>query len=120
MVAGEVRSLSQRSSVAAGDIRTLIEEAIQNVKKGVMYSANVTTRMNEALVVVDETTQLINQVNHSSTEQSYGIEQVNVAVTQMEGNIQQNAAMVEQMATAANSLSQQAGKLLGEVSAFRL
>jgi len=120
VVAGEVRSLSQRSSVAAGDIRTLIEEAIQNVKKGVMYSANVTTRMNEALVVVDETTQLINQVNHSSTEQSYGIEQVNVAVTQMEGNIQQNAAMVEQMATAANSLSQQAGKLLGEVSAFRL
>ncbi|WP_312311708.1 methyl-accepting chemotaxis protein [Atlantibacter sp.] len=120
VVAGEVRSLSQRSSVAARDIRTLIEEAIENVKKGVVYAANVTTRMNEALVVVDETTQLINQVNHSSTEQSYGIEQVNVAVTQMEGNIQQNAAMVEQMATAANSLSEQAGKLLGEVSAFKL
>lgn len=120
VVAGEVRSLSQRSSVAARDIRTLIEEAIENVKKGVVYAANVTTRMNEALVVVDETTQLINQVNHASTEQSYGIEQVNVAVTQMEGNIQQNAAMVEQMATAANSLSEQAGKLLGEVSAFKL
>ncbi|KIU35297.1 methyl-accepting chemotaxis protein [Atlantibacter hermannii] len=120
VVAGEVRSLSQRSSVAARDIRTLIEEATENVKKGVVYAANVTTRMNEALVVVDETTQLINQVNHSSTEQSYGIEQVNVAVTQMEGNLQQNAAMVEQMATAANSLSEQASKLMAEVSAFKL
>jgi methyl-accepting chemotaxis protein len=59
--------------------------------------------MNNALGMVDETTQLINQVNHSSGEQSYGIEQVNIAVSQMEGNLQQNAAMVEQMATAANS-----------------
>ncbi|WP_318366290.1 methyl-accepting chemotaxis protein [Enterobacter sp.] len=120
VVAGEVRSLSQRSSSAARDIRHLIEEAIKNVSKGVDYAANVTSKMNEALAVVDDTTQLINQVNHSSTEQSYGIEQVNVAVSQMEGNLQQNASMVEQMAAAANSLSQQATKLSGEVSAFRL
>lgn len=120
VVAGEVRSLSQRSSVAARDIRGLIEEAIQNVDKGVVYAANVTTRMNEALVVVDETTQLINQVNNSSKEQSYGIDQVNIAVNQMESNLQQNAAMVEQMSTAANSLSQQASKLLSEVSSFKL
>ncbi len=76
--------------------------------------------MNEALVVVDETTQLINQVNNSSKEQSYGIDQVNIAVNQMESNLQQNAAMVEQMSTAANSLSQQASKLLSEVSSFKL
>jgi len=120
VVAGEVRSLSQRSSVAARDIRGLIEEAIQNVDKGVLYAANVTTRMNEALTVVDETTHLINQVNNSSKEQSYGIEQVNIAVTQMENNLQQNAAMVEQMAAAAGSLSQQAGRLLSEVSSFKL
>lgn len=120
VVAGEVRSLSQRSSSAARDIRHLIEEAIKNVARGVDYAANVTVKMNEALAVVDETTQLINQVNNSSTEQSYGIEQVNVAVSQMEGNLQQNASMVEQMAAAANSLSQQATKLSGEVSAFRL
>ena len=120
VVAGEVRSLSQRSSSAAGDIRHLIEEAIKNVARGVDHAANDTVKMNEALAVVDETTQLINQVNHSSTEQSYGIEQVNVAVSQMEGNLQQNAFMVEQMAAAANSLSQLATKLPGEVSAFRL
>ncbi|MGP2481621.1 methyl-accepting chemotaxis protein [Pantoea eucalypti] len=120
VVAGEVRSLSQRSSVAAQDIRGLIEEAIQNVDKGVVYAANVTSRMNEALSVVDETTQLINQVNTSSKEQSYGIDQVNIAVTQMESNLQQNAAMVEQMSAAAGSLSQQAGRLLTEVSSFKL
>jgi len=120
VVAGEVRSLSQRSSVAARDIRGLIEEAIQNVDKGVVYAANVTTRMSEALGVVDETTQLINQVNNSSKEQSYGIEQVNIAVTQMENNLQQNAAMVEQMAAASNSLSEQASRLLSEVSSFRI
>lgn len=120
VVAGEVRTLSQRSSSAARDIRLLIEEAIQNVAKGVDYAANVTAKMNEALAVVDETTHIINQVSHSSSEQSHGIDQVNIAVTQMEGNLQQNAAMVEQMAAAANSLSQQASKLSGEVSAFRL
>lgn len=120
VVAGEVRSLSQRSSVAAQDIRGLIEEAIKNVDKGVVYAANVTSRMDEALNVVDETTQLINQVNNSSKEQSYGIDQVNIAVMQMESNLQQNAAMVEQMSAAAGSLSQQAGRLLSEVSAFKL
>ena len=120
VVAGEVRSLSQRSSVAARDIRDLIEEALKNINKGVVYAASVTTKMNNALGMVDETTQLINQVNHSSGEQSYGIEQVNIAVSQMEGNLQQNAAMVEQMATAANSLSQQASTLLKEVEAFHL
>lgn len=120
VVAGEVRSLSQRSSVAARDIRGLIDEAIKNVGQGVSYAANVTTRMNEALGAVDETTVLINQVNNSSTEQSHGIEQVNVAVSQMEGNLQQNSAMVEEMATAANSLSHQAGKLLNDVNAFKL
>ncbi|EOZ6412488.1 methyl-accepting chemotaxis protein [Cronobacter turicensis] len=120
VVAGEVRSLSQRSSIAARDIRALIEEAIQNVGKGVVYAANVTTHMDQALTVVDETTQLINQVNNSSKEQSYGIEQVNIAVNNMEGNLQQNASMVEQMASAANSLSQQAGKLLSGVSSFKL
>lgn len=120
VVAGEVRSLSQRSSVAARDIRDLIEEAIKNVSKGVDYAGNVTTKMNEALGVVGDTTELINQVNHSSTEQSYGIEQVNIAVSQMEGNLQQNAAMVEEMAAAANSLSQQASKLSTEISAFQL
>lgn len=120
VVAGEVRSLSQRSSVAARDIRNLIEEAIKNVSKGVDYAGNVTTKMNEALIVVGHTTHLINQVNHSSTEQSYGIEQVNIAVSQMEGNLQQNAAMVEEMAAAANSLSQQASKLSSEINAFQL
>lgn len=120
VVAGEVRSLSQRSSVAAQDIRGLIEEAIRNVDRGVVYAANVTTRMNETLSVVDETTQLINQVSHSSKEQSYGIDQVNIAVSQMESNLQQNAAMVEQMSAAASSLSQQAGRLLAEVSSFKL
>ncbi|AMO48495.1 methyl-accepting chemotaxis protein [Kosakonia oryzendophytica] len=120
VVAGEVRSLSQRSSVAARDIRGLIDEAIKNVDQGVSYAANVTTRMNDALGAVDETTVLINQVNNSSTEQSHGIEQVNIAVSQMEGNLQQNAAMVEEMATAANSLSHQAGKLLNDVNAFKL
>ncbi|WBT56321.1 methyl-accepting chemotaxis protein [Kosakonia oryzendophytica] len=120
VVAGEVRSLSQRSSVAARDIRNLIDEAIKNVSKGVDYAGNVTIKMNEALGIVDNTTQLINQVNHSSTEQSYGIEQVNIAVSQMEGNLQQNAAMVEEMAAAANSLSQQASKLSSEISAFQL
>lgn len=120
VVAGEVRSLSQRSSVAAHDIRGLIEGSIKDVGKGVVYAANVTTRMDEALLVVNETTQLINQVNNSSTEQSYGIDQVNIAVTQMETNLQQNAAMVVQMAAAANSLSQQAANLLTDVSSFKL
>lgn len=120
VVAGEVRSLSQRSSVAARDIRGLIEGSIKDVGKGVVYAANVTTRMDEALLVVNETTQLINQVNNSSTEQSYGIEQVNIAVNQMETNLQQNAAMVVQMAAAANSLSQQAGNLLTDVSCFKM
>jgi len=76
--------------------------------------------MNETLSDVDETTQLINQVSHSSKEQSYGIDQGNIAVSQMGSNLQQNAAMVEKMSAAASSLSQQAGRLLAEVSSFKL
>lgn len=118
VVAGEVRTLSQRSSGAARDIKALIDTAVEKVNLGVKSTQSVAGKMVQATEAVTETKELINQVSHSSLEQSHGIDQVNIAVNQMEGVLQQNAAMVEEMASAANSLRDQAGKLLADVNAF--
>ena len=120
VVAGEVRTLSQRSAGAAKDIKRLIDEALGNISTGVKFAEGVSGKMAQALDAVTGTSQIIGQVSHSSTEQSFGIDQVNVAVGQMETVLQQNAAMVQQMSSAAFSLSEQANKLLGSVSVFKI
>jgi methyl-accepting chemotaxis protein len=120
VVAGEVRTLSQRSAAAARDIKTLVEEAIANVNTGVQFAANVNDHMGKARNAISESTSIIDEVSTASIEQSHGVEQVNVAIGHMEGILQQNVSMVEEMSAAARSLSANASQLLEHVQVFKL
>ncbi len=120
MVAGEVRTLAQRSASAAKEIKTLIGESVERVgqRHGTGGPRGKTmTQINEA---VRRVTDIMTEIAAASEEQSDGIEQVNKAVTQMDEVTQQNAALVEQAAAAAVSLEEQATRMSGVVGVFRL
>lgn len=120
VVASEVRSLSHRSSDAAKDIKALVETTVGLINSGVKVTESVVSGMEEASAVVTETMSLIKAVSQASVEQSYGIEQINIAVTEMEAILQQNAAMVEEMSAAAASLKDQSNTLLANVEQFHV
>jgi methyl-accepting chemotaxis protein len=120
VVASEVRGLAQRSATAAKEIKTLIGESVQRAEIGSQQA----TRAGETIRALVESVQgvsgLVRGIANASTEQSAGIEQINVAVTHMDDGTQQNAALVEQAAAAAESLEEQAQRLVESVGAFRL
>jgi methyl-accepting chemotaxis protein len=120
VVAAEVRSLAQRSAEAAKEIKALIGASVERVDSGSKLVADAGSTMNEIVASVQRVTDIIGEISAAATEQSQGIGQVNVAVTQLDQMTQQNAALVEQSAAAAESLKDQAGKLAGVVSTFRL
>ncbi|MGO4580895.1 methyl-accepting chemotaxis protein [Cupriavidus sp. 2TAF22] len=120
VVAGEVRSLAQRSAAAAKEIEALISESGQRVESGTRLVAEAGQTMGEIVDAVKRVTDIMNEISAASQEQTSGIEQVNQAVTQMDEVTQQNAALVEQAAAAAGALEEQAQKLDGVVSVFRL
>lgn len=120
VVASEVRTLSQRSSSAAKDIKTLIDNAQLAVKNGSSQASAVRDSIIDVKDVIKNVSDLVNEVSLASEEQSRGITQINIAVNQMEGVTQQNAAMVEQASSAADSLSEQAAKLRNVVDTFKL
>ncbi|WP_233958277.1 methyl-accepting chemotaxis protein [Pectobacterium versatile] len=120
VVASEVRTLSQRSSSAAKEIKTLIDNAQTAVKNGSSQASAVRDSILDVKDVIKNVSDLINEVSLASEEQSRGIAQINIAVNQMEGVTQQNAAMVEQASSAADSLSEQAAKLRNAVDTFKL
>jgi methyl-accepting chemotaxis protein len=120
VVAGEVRTLAQRSAEAAKEIKALIGTSVDKVETGSRLVQDAGTTMGEIVASVQRVTDIIGEITAASAEQSGGIGQVNTAVTQLDQMTQQNAALVEQSAAAAESLKEQAHKLAGVVATFRL
>lgn len=120
VVASEVRSLAQRSATASGEIRQLIEMNAQSVGKGNELVLHASETMSDILSEVSKLTETVEEITSASEEQARGIEQVGIAVTEMDNTTQQNASLVEESASAAASLKEQAGVLLRAVSVFSL
>jgi methyl-accepting chemotaxis protein len=120
VVAGEVRNLAQRSAEAAKEIKALIGASVDSVESGSRLVADAGTTMQEIVSSVQRVTDIIGEITSAAAEQSEGIGQVNGSVVQLDRMTQQNAALVEQGAAAAESLKEQAGKLTQVVSVFRL
>ncbi|KAF1059248.1 methyl-accepting chemotaxis protein [Burkholderia gladioli] len=120
VVAGEVRTLAQRSAVAAKEIKALIETSVSHVAAGSQLVSNAGATMDEIVRSVKRVTDIMGEIASASAEQGTGIEQVNVAVTQMDEVTQQNAALVEQATAAAQSMADQAESLRAAVSIFKV
>jgi methyl-accepting chemotaxis protein len=120
VVASEVRSLAQRSATAAKEIKTLINESVERVDNGSRLVADAGQTMSQIVQRVKNVSDLINEISHSNQEQSTGISEVGRAVTQLDTVTQQNAALVEESAAAAESLKHQADGLARMVSVFKL
>ncbi|MDE2201154.1 MAG: Cache 3/Cache 2 fusion domain-containing protein [Burkholderiaceae bacterium] len=120
VVAGEVRSLAQRSAAAAKEIKELIGRSVEEVQAGNEAARGAGDAMHDIVTRVERIAGLMGEISHASREQSQGIEEVNRAVTSMDEVTQQNAALVEQAAAAAESLRHQAQELRGAVDVFRL
>ena len=120
VVAGEVRTLAQRSATAAREIKGLIGESVTNVASGDRLAAHAVVTMGEIVASVRQVMDIMTGISAASTEQSQGIAQVNQAVTEMDGATQQNAALVEEAAAAAQSLREQTVALTDVVSVFKV
>ncbi|WP_336369212.1 methyl-accepting chemotaxis protein [Rahnella perminowiae] len=118
VVAGEVRTLAQRSANAAKEIKNLISESVERINVGSKLVDEAGTTMMEVVNAVKGVNSLMAEITLASSEQHTGIDQVNKAVVNMDEATQQNAALVEQSAAAADSLKQQAHILLKGISAF--
>ncbi|RDU98536.1 methyl-accepting chemotaxis protein [Trinickia dinghuensis] len=120
VVASEVRSLAQRSATAAKEIKALIGGSVEQVEVGNRLVDEAGTTMKEVLDGVKRVTLIMGEIMSASEEQATGIEQINLALTQMDQVTQQNAALVEEAAAAAESMREQAGALVEAVSVFKL
>jgi methyl-accepting chemotaxis protein len=120
VVAAEVRNLAQRSAAAAKEIKALIGDSTQQVEAGARLVDAAGRTMDDIVGSVRTVSNLIAEIASASLEQSTGIEQVNVAVTQMDQVVQQNAALVEEAAAATESMKDQARALLQAVGRFDL
>ena len=120
VVASEVRSLAQRSAAAAKEIKELIGSSVAMIQDGVTQASEVGATMGEVKQAIKQVSDIVGEIAAASEEQSRGIEQVHQAVGQMDSVTQQNAALVEQAAAAAQSLEEQAMRLKGAVSVFKM
>jgi methyl-accepting chemotaxis protein len=120
VVASEVRSLAQRSAEAAKEIKTLIGASVEKVESGTHLVDEAGKSMAEIVTQVTRVNDLIGEISSASMEQSTGIGQIGDAVNQLDQVTQQNAALVEESAAAAESLKVQAAQLAQVVSVFRL
>ncbi|MCM2495621.1 methyl-accepting chemotaxis protein [Burkholderia glumae] len=120
VVAGEVRSLAQRSSDAAREIKALISTSVQKIEDGSERAGDAGRTMAEVTQAVRRVTDIMGEIAAASGEQSRGIEQVNRAVEQMDEVTQQNAALVEQAAAASKSLENEGRLLTAAMTFFRL
>ena len=120
VVASEVRSLAQRSAEAAKQIKTLISESVERVEAGSRQVDEAGRAMDDIVAQVRHVNELIETISSATQEQTQGIGQVGDAVSQLDKVTQQNAALVEESAAAAESLSQQAARLVEAVSVFTL
>jgi methyl-accepting chemotaxis protein len=119
VVASEVRALAQRCAAAAKDVKTLIDESVTNVTAGQDLAQQSGDTMKQILTSVTRVNDIMNEISSASSQQTQGIEQVGVAITQMDAVTQQNAALVEQATAAAAALAVQAEELKRAVSVFR-
>ncbi|MDP8566989.1 methyl-accepting chemotaxis protein [Methylophilus aquaticus] len=120
VVAGEVRNLAQRSASAAKEIKELISDSVSKTTEGTRLVENAGTTMDEVVSSVQRVADIISEISAASAEQTTGIDQVNQAVTSMDETTQQNAALVEEAAAAAESLVDQANQLADVISQFKL
>ncbi|MBS1204021.1 MAG: chemotaxis protein [Proteobacteria bacterium] len=120
VVAGEVRNLASRSAESAKEIRHLISSSQSQVSEGSDLAMQAGETMDEIAEEVLRMTKLMREIANASQEQSRGIEQVNIAVSQMDETAQQNAALVQQSSAATRSLEEQSRELLQAMASFRL
>ena len=120
VVAAEVRNLAQRSAAAAKEIKDLIDDSTRQVAQGNQLVQDSGATMQEIIAAVNGVARIMNEIDQASREQSLGILQVNQAVSSMDEGTQQNAALVEDAAVAADSLHLQSTQLAQAVAVFNL
>jgi methyl-accepting chemotaxis protein len=120
VVASEVRSLAQRSAAAAKEIKELIGDSVEKVDAGGRLVVETGESMEQIVTAVKQVADIMSEIAAASAEQSSGIEQVNIAITQMDEVTQQNAALVEEAAAASSSMQDQAANLANTVAVFKL
>jgi methyl-accepting chemotaxis protein len=120
VVASEVRSLAQRSAQAAREIKTLIGHSMEQVQQGTALVDKAGKTMGEIVSAIHRVSDIVGEITSASLEQSTGVQQVSDAVTRLDQSTQQNAALVEQSAAAAESLKGQAQQLVQAVAMFKL
>jgi len=120
VVATEVRSLAQRSAAAAKEIKALIEESATSVGAGARQASEASDTLVKAVKSAKKAAKVIEEIATASGEQSAGIEEINRAITQLEGVTQQNAALVEQTSAAALGFESEALRLIGIVDSIKL
>jgi methyl-accepting chemotaxis protein len=120
VVANEVRTLAQRSASAAKEIKELIGESVERVKRGTTLAEDAGSTIQEIVQASRNTTGIMADISTAAQEQRTGIEQVNRAIVQMDQVTQQNAALVEEASAAAQSMAEQAKALQDAVAVFKL
>lgn len=120
VVAAEVRALAQRSAAAAKEIKSLIGDSAGRIGEGSALAAEAGAMMQQVMDGVAKVSDIIGEISAASREQSAGIDQVNRAIAHIDQGTQQNAALVEQAAAAADSLAQQSNGLMASVRTFRI
>jgi methyl-accepting chemotaxis protein len=119
VVATEVRNLAQRSSTAAREVKTLIDESVAKIHAGTALVEHAGTTMRDIVHSVKQVSDMVSAITLASNEQSVGIEEVNRAISQMDQATQQNAALVEHAAGEVEVLQEQAAHLNNAVSVFK-
>ena len=120
VVAQEVRSLAQRSAAAAQEIKTLIGDSVDKISAGSTLVHQAGATMTEVVDSIRNVSAIVSEIAQASAEQTQGIDRVNTAIGEMNDVTQQNAALVEQAAAAAQSLQDQAGNLEKLVHTFKV
>lgn len=120
VVAGEVRNLAQRSASAAKEIKALIANSVDKVEQGDKLVAQAGSTMDEVVAAIRKVAELMSEISNASEEQSRGIEQVGIAIKQIDETTQHNAALVEESAATAESMTEQAQTLNDSVSIFKV
>ena len=120
VVASEVRNLAQRSAAAAKEIKTLIDDSVEKVGSGTSLVEQAGTTMHEVVSSIRQVTDIVAEISAATQEQNDGIAQIHRAITEMDGTTQQNSALVEETAAAAETLREQADMLEQTVAAFTI
>ena len=119
VVASEVRSLAQRSASAAKEIKELISTSVSNISEGNSFVLQAENTIKEIVTSVDNVSSIMKEIAQANHEQSIGVGQINIAISQMDGVTQQNAALVEQAASAAASMQELSVELTKTVESFK-